>query len=77
MYIQPLKEDPKKYGITKEEFQIIFANIETIVNLHREILKILEQRLNSWSSSQQIGDIFIKYVWVFCFVCFSCLRSLI
>ena len=41
----PLRDDPKKYGISKDEVQIMFANIETIVNLHKEMLKLLEERV--------------------------------
>lgn len=65
VYLIPLREDPNKYGIKKEEFQLIFTNIETIVNLHKELLKVLGERIANWSNTQKVGDIFIRYVCAF------------
>eukprot|EP00026_Physarum_polycephalum_P000683 Phypoly_transcript_00684.p1 GENE.Phypoly_transcript_00684~~Phypoly_transcript_00684.p1 ORF type:complete len:608 (+),score=96.31 Phypoly_transcript_00684:2275-4098(+) len=61
VYLVPLRDDPKKFGISKEEVQIMFANIETIVNLHKEMVKVLEERVNSWNNTKKIGDIFINF----------------
>eukprot|EP01111_Echinosteliopsis_oligospora_P009380 TRINITY_DN2731_c1_g1_i2.p1 TRINITY_DN2731_c1_g1~~TRINITY_DN2731_c1_g1_i2.p1 ORF type:complete len:611 (-),score=114.69 TRINITY_DN2731_c1_g1_i2:15-1847(-) len=58
LYYLPLKDDPKKYGLTKEDLVAIFGNIETVLNLHQELSKKLEDKLSQWSNSQTIGDVF-------------------
>ena len=43
-----------------EEVDAIFSNIELICNVNKELLQQLEQRVDTWSSTQLVGDVFLK-----------------
>jgi hypothetical protein len=51
------------YSLTfRSGFHIRFATIrsETIVNVHKELLKEFRVRVENWSSTENIGDVFVK-----------------
>jgi hypothetical protein len=40
----------------------IFSNIELIVDLHEELLRLLQERILEWPSKTHFGDIFLKMI---------------
>jgi len=59
---KPLREACKagKPILSHDEIDSIFTISEGIHCLHQNMLKSLEERLENWSESQNIGDIFIR-----------------
>jgi hypothetical protein len=48
--------------ISAEEVRILFSNLEIIYAYNSILLEGLRGRMNSWSSQQKIGDIFLSMV---------------
>jgi len=61
-FFKPLSNSTttRKPMVNQTELKTIFSNIEVIYNYNSVLLEGLENRLKSWSSSQRIGDIFIR-----------------
>jgi len=59
---KPLREACKagKPILSHDEIDSIFTISEGILCLHQNMLKTLEERLENWSETQNIGDIFIR-----------------
>eukprot|EP01113_Clastostelium_recurvatum_P043250 TRINITY_DN7113_c0_g1_i2.p1 TRINITY_DN7113_c0_g1~~TRINITY_DN7113_c0_g1_i2.p1 ORF type:complete len:747 (-),score=191.64 TRINITY_DN7113_c0_g1_i2:56-2296(-) len=62
VYQAPLREAPDKYKITHTDIQAIFSSVEILRNLHRELLKTIEGRLDKWHPNQRLGDVFCEMV---------------
>eukprot|EP01087_Luapelamoeba_hula_P022102 TRINITY_DN7853_c0_g1_i1.p1 TRINITY_DN7853_c0_g1~~TRINITY_DN7853_c0_g1_i1.p1 ORF type:complete len:1027 (-),score=176.48 TRINITY_DN7853_c0_g1_i1:35-3115(-) len=60
-YKSPLKilaaTDPE---INAEDMKNLFSNIHLILPLNQELLKNINDRINNWSPSQMIGDVFLR-----------------
>lgn len=48
--------------ISFEDVITIFSNIENIFNINSTVLEELEVKMANWSSSQTLGDLFLKIV---------------
>jgi hypothetical protein len=44
------------------EFNSIFSNIEFIRGFSTFLCADIEKRINAWSDTQKIGDVFVKHV---------------
>ncbi|KAJ3376270.1 hypothetical protein GGF31_000337 [Allomyces arbusculus] len=52
----------RQLGMTNDDLQAIFGNIEQILELHRTLLSGLEERYLLWTPDQKISDIYLKVV---------------
>jgi hypothetical protein len=62
MYLQPLRHvetDKERFGITLEELDVLFINLEQILTLHRIFLAHLEAEMSHWPVIH-IGDVFVN-----------------
>lgn len=50
----------EQFLATKEEADIIFWNIEDIVNISNAFLEIAQKRFDEWTPKSTIGDVFIQ-----------------
>jgi hypothetical protein len=70
LYLKPLQEDCKKYGVSRKELmsflQNVFMNISQIYSLHQLFLLTLESRLQNWPRVL-IGDCFLNQAPLFLF----------
>ncbi|ORX48912.1 hypothetical protein BCR36DRAFT_328647 [Piromyces finnis] len=60
-FMKPLRaifDDSKKGGITKENIDSIFCNIEDILLKHQEFLKQLKQIVDQWSNQTLLSPLF-------------------
>ena len=57
-YLLPLRKVQDK-RVTKD-LQVIFGNVEQILDLNNNLLDQLRDRVANWSETQLLGDIFIK-----------------
>jgi len=60
-FMKPLRaifDDSKKGGITKENIDSIFCNIEDILVKHQEFLKQLKQIVDQWSNETLLSPLF-------------------
>jgi hypothetical protein len=48
--------------LTRQEIYDIFSNTELIVDLHEELLRLLQERILEWPSKTHFGDIFLKMI---------------
>jgi len=48
--------------ITDKDYNVLFPNVEIIVNLNSELLTALQERFANWSQHQKIGDVLFKRV---------------
>ena len=48
--------------ISLDKIRKIFANVDTIMGLNTFLFDSLEARVNDWSPSQMIGDLFLEMV---------------
>jgi len=64
MYMLPIKAamGTQNEIISEEDYAKLFPNVEIIVNLNSELLSALQERIESWSPHQKIGDVFCKRV---------------
>mmetsp|Transcript_5273 Transcript_5273/g.16099 ORF Transcript_5273/g.16099 Transcript_5273/m.16099 type:complete len:992 (+) Transcript_5273:193-3168(+) len=46
--------------IRRDDILLIFSNVQQLVMCNQELLKGIDERVNSWSSEQLIGDVFFK-----------------
>jgi len=53
---------PLKKMLNAEDFSIIFSNIELIRQFNQSLCAELEKRINSWSDTQKLGDVFVSMV---------------
>jgi len=54
------KSSPDIPGITKEDIRDIFSQIEVICNYNQNIALKLQERIEKWHWTQQLGDIFLE-----------------
>jgi hypothetical protein len=45
--------------ISQKEILDLFSNAEELYILHKELLESIEERVNNWSDTQKLGDIFV------------------
>jgi len=45
-----------------EEIKAMFSNIHLILPLNQELLKDISARIDNWSPTQKLGDIFLRMV---------------
>jgi len=50
---------------TKEELNQIFANVEQLLPINRQMLEYIRERCNNWHDNQMIGDVFLKMAPIF------------
>lgn len=48
--------------IKDDEFFGVFANIEELLEYHKHFLCVLQPRIDQWSDSTTVGDIFLREV---------------
>jgi len=58
--------------IPLSDSQVIFSNVESLIEGHTEMLNALGSRLSQWSSEQRIGDIFVEMAPLFEHYCTYC-----
>uniref|UniRef100_A0A8D0B0L2 Epithelial cell transforming 2 like n=1 Tax=Salvator merianae TaxID=96440 RepID=A0A8D0B0L2_SALMN len=63
VYVKPLKAalTTNQAILSSISIQVIFTDILNILQLNRWFLDVLTKRLNEWSPSQNLGDLFIKF----------------
>ena len=55
--------------MTDEQVRIIFPEtLKVIINYNEQLLELLTPRVNSWSPTQKIGDVFVSIVCVIIFL---------
>ena len=62
-YMQPLSErcrSRREEIITQQQIKLIFSNVEIILNYASTLLESLQSRMESWSETTCIGDIFLN-----------------
>jgi len=61
---KPLHElmTTNQLAITDVQFQTLFANLEDLINVNTELLKLLLERLANWSDKQKLGDVLFTLV---------------
>ncbi len=57
-FIIPLREA----GLSSEEVDAVFLNLEEIVKHQLPFLTLLEQRVSEWNEHPLIGDLFLEHV---------------
>jgi len=55
-----LTSDHKNFSFSSSSITTIFSNLTSILSLSKEVLNELEHRINNWTQSQRVGDIFVK-----------------
>jgi hypothetical protein len=64
IYLLPLREtgirNAQEAFISLEDVRIIFGSVEVIYNINMEFCKKLEEKVNTWSSHQKIGSVFLS-----------------
>eukprot|EP01103_Thecamoeba_quadrilineata_P011754 TRINITY_DN2872_c0_g1_i3.p1 TRINITY_DN2872_c0_g1~~TRINITY_DN2872_c0_g1_i3.p1 ORF type:complete len:400 (+),score=78.79 TRINITY_DN2872_c0_g1_i3:21-1220(+) len=61
-FLKPLRENPDGI-ISLESLNVLFSNIERVLDVNEMLLDFLEKRLSEWTDSfQELGDIFVKIV---------------
>lgn len=62
LFLEPLKRREKEKNpiINSTDIYDIFSNIEVIWSCHKKLLEALEQRMQSWDSKPELGDIFLE-----------------
>jgi len=67
-FIVPLQVAPEKILPEKQELRLIFpSTIEVIMGYNGSLLEDINKRVQTWSNTQLIGDIFLKMVDLFFF----------
>ncbi|EIE86439.1 hypothetical protein RO3G_11150 [Rhizopus delemar RA 99-880] len=71
LYLLPLRKNAKqstfsflgnkKSPITEREKAWLFCNIDDVLNVHKEILKSLKERLNIWGPTQILSDVILTW----------------
>ncbi|KAG1138048.1 hypothetical protein G6F37_010795 [Rhizopus arrhizus] len=71
LYLSPLRKNAKqstfsflgnkKSPITEREKAWLFCNIDDVLNVHKEILKSLKERLNIWGPTQILSDVILTW----------------
>lgn len=49
-------------GFTKEQIFSLFSNVEEFLPINKQLLVLIQERINSWDDNQLLGDIFLKLV---------------
>lgn len=62
MWIEPMKS---KGIINDNDYNLIFSNIENIIIINENLQSELKSRINNWSQTQKIGDVFLRNVKIF------------
>eukprot|EP00158_Paraphelidium_tribonemae_P005260 Partr_v1_DN27249_c0_g1_i1_m39152 putative FYVE, RhoGEF and PH domain containing len=60
IYLKPLKSLTEKAGITSEQVNIIFCNIDEILEYHKEFLAELKPIVADWNETSKISPSFMK-----------------
>eukprot|EP01132_Coremiostelium_polycephalum_P002890 gene2890-3592_t len=62
IFILPLRDkaNGKDKILSLDEINTIFSNIEIIFGVHKTFLSDFESRIEKWTDTQKIGDIFLK-----------------
>src|SRR3989338_212649 len=47
-------------GFKRDHLKILFSNVHVVIPLNQQLLEELTERVNNWSESQKVGDIFLK-----------------
>ena len=42
--------------------RMVFSNVEHILPINEALLDMVKERIDTWSDTQVIGDIFVKFV---------------
>jgi hypothetical protein len=58
----PMTDLQNKIGITEEQIQIAFGNLEQIIFIHQSLLQKLLARFENWNDKQTIGDIYLHWL---------------
>jgi len=61
MYKKPLEGSSAslKPILAKEEVEALFSNVELILNLNKELLKRIQKKMETWTDTTVIGDVFL------------------
>ena len=63
--MKPLLEKSDELEIPIPTIKKIFSNISMILNVNKQLLKDIANRVNHWSEFAVLGDIFVDVVRVF------------
>lgn len=47
-------------GIENEDVKIIFGGLPVLLNINSNLLKDLQSRMDNWSATQCLGDLFLN-----------------
>eukprot|EP00004_Rigifila_ramosa_P013278 TRINITY_DN2926_c0_g1_i2.p1 TRINITY_DN2926_c0_g1~~TRINITY_DN2926_c0_g1_i2.p1 ORF type:complete len:463 (-),score=77.61 TRINITY_DN2926_c0_g1_i2:40-1233(-) len=56
-FVEPLTADAKKPVLAKDEARSMFSDVPVLLNMHKNWVVLLDQRLSAWSPSQRLGDV--------------------
>lgn len=61
-YFNPMREESSKLNIKLDHFGLLISNLEVIINYNKNLLQNIKPKVENWSHSQTIGDIFEQFV---------------
>lgn len=59
-YYEPLMRNMAAIGVEHEDVKVIFGSLPVLLNVNSNLLKALEDRMDKWSSTQCLGDLFLS-----------------
>lgn len=59
-YYEPLIKNTSAIGIEHEDVKIIFGGLPVLLNINANLLKDLTSRMDNWSATQCLGDLFLN-----------------
>eukprot|EP01125_Pyxidicula_operculata_P004526 TRINITY_DN170_c0_g3_i1.p1 TRINITY_DN170_c0_g3~~TRINITY_DN170_c0_g3_i1.p1 ORF type:complete len:526 (-),score=115.19 TRINITY_DN170_c0_g3_i1:36-1613(-) len=62
LFKKPMQESvtKKELQVSNEELNILFSNLEDIINVNTEMLNSLYERFVNWSDDQKLGDVLLR-----------------
>ncbi|KAM9964419.1 hypothetical protein ACTFIW_004182 [Dictyostelium discoideum] len=60
-YFNPMREESSKLNIKLDHFGLLISNLEVIINYNKNLLQNIKPKVENWSHSQTIGDIFEQF----------------
>ncbi|EGC28800.1 hypothetical protein DICPUDRAFT_51654 [Dictyostelium purpureum] len=60
-YFNPMREESSKLNIKMDHFGLLISNLEVIINYNKNLLDIIKPKVDNWSHSQTIGDVFEQF----------------
>ncbi|KAF2074349.1 hypothetical protein CYY_004325 [Polysphondylium violaceum] len=60
-FLNPIREESLKLNIKSDQFGLFISNLEVIINYNKNLLEKIKPKVDNWSYSQTIGDVFEQF----------------